>query len=552
MTIKDDLLRAGYLPDNLPPTFHTGEIAQYFAAHPPNGYLGGTFRAANYSASKRGLSRRSFSLVHPATAHDLAEFIGARQAPIFEFLEQNTLSVSQPMHTPDSDRAVRITSHAELDTIKYECLSRHRFIARTDISRFYHSIYTHSLPWAFHGKGPSKADRSLNSANIYFNRLDTIFRQGQDGQTIGIPVGPDASRIIAEVLNGAIDRDFQQRLNLDGITVLRHVDDVWFGADTYSEAEQALWKYREALREFELDINENKTRIYSEGFRFVEEWPTEIAAKIEFAHASPEPKRPERLRAALEYAFNLAASEGDDGVLRFAIRYVDESPQHWTSWPTLNAFLKRVAAHFGHAIDYVVRVIVWRQLTSEDLDVDAWRPILLSALRQHSRLGNDSEVCWIAYACLRLGIVIPGDTGGQIVESCGALSIVSLLNCASTGLLEVDPFPATLELVRQENANGPYWPVFLEWLSRGWHEHQEVRGLADCELLVHMADHGVKMFSPERLPPVFEGVAPDDFRNILSAIERGGSFYDDDEITADDFDDLDGEDDPPADGEALQ
>jgi hypothetical protein len=73
-------------------------------------------------------------------------------------------------------------------------------LAATNISRFYHSLYTHSVAWAFHGKDVAKKDRKIDSSKVYFNRLDFILRQGQDGPTIGIPVGPDASRYVAQLL----------------------------------------------------------------------------------------------------------------------------------------------------------------------------------------------------------------------------------------------------------------------------------------------------------------------------------------------------------------
>jgi transposase len=70
MTLKEDLLRIGYLPENLPPPFHTDNIAKYFADN-PSGYLSDVkqpLRSAVYNSSKRGISRRTFSAVHPVTA----------------------------------------------------------------------------------------------------------------------------------------------------------------------------------------------------------------------------------------------------------------------------------------------------------------------------------------------------------------------------------------------------------------------------------------------------------------------------------------------------
>lgn len=400
MAIKDDLLRKGYLPENLPHAFHTESIADHFLANPTNEILSQgsqPARPANYNASKRGMTRRNFAFIHSTTSHDLAEFIFRRWRRIRHFYASSELSLSQPVHTPEGDRAVEITSHTELDTQKLNRLSRYRYIAKTDISRFYHSIYTHSIPWAFHTKEAAKADRSTNSANIFFNRADLIIRLGQDGQTIGIPVGPDASRVLAEVVSTAIDGAYGRRSQDLNVGIIRHVDDVWIGAHTHADAEAALWRYREAIREFELDINENKTRIYSDDFRFSEVWPFELANLLDIAVDSSGRRAPERLRAALEHAFSLAIGTGDEAVIKYAIRYLDQSDLNWAHWETIEPFLKRAAIHFGHTFDYIARVIVWRHLARNDLDIEVWQEILLAILDRHGRLGNDSEVSWAIY-----------------------------------------------------------------------------------------------------------------------------------------------------------
>jgi hypothetical protein len=341
MPLEDDLIRKGYFPENLPPAFFSDAMAGTF------GHIGGgdwwsnstsTVRPATYNASKRGLARRTFSVVHPATIHDLAKFSAARWQESCAFFGQTTYSLSSPQHTEHGDRAIAISSHNELETTKLSRLSQYRFIAKTDISRFYHSIYTHSIPWAFHGKAAAKLDRSQNSENVFFNRADYILRCGQDGQTIGIPVGPDTSRIIAETVATAIDIEFRNRCDVQDFGLIRHVDDVWIGANTHADAERALWRYREAIREFELDINESKTRIYSSDFQFSDRWPAELSIQLGTAIESTHHQASERMRAALEHAFALAVSDGDDGVLKYAIRYLDRHDAQWSHWESVEPF----------------------------------------------------------------------------------------------------------------------------------------------------------------------------------------------------------------------
>lgn len=539
MPIKEDLLRRGYLPENLPPTFTTDALGVYLTRKRTwySQPRGSAVRAATYNASKRGMTRRVFSVVHPETAHDLAEFIGTRETELAQFFENTQFSLSAPRPTPEGERAVEIAPHSELEDVRLTRLAQYRFVAKTDISRFYHSIYTHSIPWAFHGKSASKADRRANSANLFMNRIDLILRAGQDGQTIGIPVGPDASRYIAEVICTAIDQEFVSRGGAADCAVIRHVDDVWIGAGSHEKAEAALWKYREAIRTFELDINESKTHIYSENFHFSDSWPTDVASRIEFALQSPSRRVSERLRAALEHAFSLTSAANDDGILKYTLRYLDKSNLPAGQWEVVEPFLKRAAVHYGHTVDYVARIIVWRHLARRDLDIGAWGRILVDLLDRHGRLGNDGEVCWALYAALRLDVTIPIDIALEVVKNCGAMSIVALLSAAHAGLVDQVIFDATENLIMGEDASGPYWPVFLEWRTREW--PAGIFLVPNNALVEELAAQNISIFDDGRLPSVFRDLDEDDFGEVDHAIEHRSSYDgDDDEEDDDEEDDL--------------
>lgn len=536
LSLKSDLLKFGYLPENLPPTFTTEKLGQ-FLSEKEEWLSKEAVRAAPYNASKRGMTRRVFSMVHPETAHDLAIFVNLHIEAISEFFEKSPFSLSAPRVMDDGDRAVQIASHSELEAARLAKLAPYRFIAKTDISRFYHSIYTHSIPWAYHGKPAAKADRKWNSDAVFMNRLDAILRNGQDGQTVGIPVGPDVARYVAELVGTAIDLEFISRGGAEGCEIIRHVDDVWIGAHSHAEAEAALWKYREAIRSFELDINETKTLITSADFPYSDVWPSEISQRIEFAINSPAKRVPDRLRASLEFAFSLAARNGDDGVLKYTLRYLDRSTLPDEQWEHVEPFLKRAAVHFGHTIDYVSRIIVWRHLARRDLNIEHWSPILHNLLERHGRLGNDGEVCWTLYATLRLGVQVPPHIAEAIIENCGALSIISLLGMSQYGLIDDKAFDTAIAVLDAESANGTYWPLFLEWKSKGWPEEQNL--VLQNELVEELASKGIEIFDAAKLPSVFDDFDEDDFATVGHAIEARISQYDDDEDEDEDEDEDD-------------
>ena len=182
MSLKDDLLRIGYLPENLPPPFHTEAVAKYFSDN-ASGYLSDVkqpFRSAVYSFVQAGhFAAHLFSHSPPKQLMIWRSFCRPVRPNWTNYLKKNEASLSVPRHTPDGDRALEISSHNQLEMERLTRLSGCRFVAKTDISRFYQSIYTHSFPWAFHGKEAAKKIRKFDSDEIYFNRLGYTLRQAR-------------------------------------------------------------------------------------------------------------------------------------------------------------------------------------------------------------------------------------------------------------------------------------------------------------------------------------------------------------------------------------
>jgi len=150
-------------------------------------------------------------------------------------------------------------------------------------------------------------------------------------------------------------------------------------------------------------------------------------------------------------------------------------------------------------------------------------------LDRHGRLGNDSETCWLLYAALKLQIEVPDVIAENIIRNCGSLSIVAILNCVEAGLASKSIFNSAFDLLSQENADGPLWPVFLEWGSKNWDRHAEVDALVASELIKTMSKKGACVFGSARLTRVFRGVDEVNFGGILSAIEKRISSYDDED-----------------------
>src|SRR5262249_48356336 len=128
------------------------------------------------------------------------------------------------------------------------------FIVKADIVRFYPSVYTHSIPWAIHGKAFAKKNRSRQH---FGNELDFLVRNCQEGQTNGIPVGPDTSLLIAELLLAIVDK----ALVRNNSTGIRYMEDYELICETEHQSIEARSQLQEELLSLELDLSTTKTSI---------------------------------------------------------------------------------------------------------------------------------------------------------------------------------------------------------------------------------------------------------------------------------------------------
>lgn len=130
-----------------------------------------------------------------------------------------------------------------------------------DVSKCFDSIYTHSLSWAVKDKEFTKSNVLVSST--FSQDFDQVIRHGNHGETNGIPVGPETSRIFAEILFQEIDRQTINKLGKFkfGIdyTFRRYVDDVFIFSDSEKTTKEVYEVYADTLVAFNLHANATKS-----------------------------------------------------------------------------------------------------------------------------------------------------------------------------------------------------------------------------------------------------------------------------------------------------
>src|SRR5690625_149259 len=150
-----------------------------------------------------------------------------------------------------------------------EILVKSRYIVEADISNFFPSVYSHSIPWVLKGKKFAKHHRDKN---LWFNKLDYFIRNLKYGETNGLLIGPHVSNLISEIILIKID----SILNAKGYKYIRHIDDFTCYVPTYEIAEQFLIDLSEELRNYELKLNDKKSKIIPLPQASVKNWVTKL------------------------------------------------------------------------------------------------------------------------------------------------------------------------------------------------------------------------------------------------------------------------------------
>lgn len=147
----------------------------------------------------------------------------------------------------------------DLTSIAY----RYNYLVKADIKNFYPSIYTHSIAWAIHGKKSIRKSFNKRNFNMLGNRLDRLFQRANDACTNGVPVGPVVSDIVAEIVASGVDRVFTKYVDECQLSceAVRFKDDYRILVATENDGKRAIKLLQSALKEYNLEINEDKTTI---------------------------------------------------------------------------------------------------------------------------------------------------------------------------------------------------------------------------------------------------------------------------------------------------
>ncbi len=215
------------------------------------------------SFPKTKLTDRVFGVMHPNLYHDIVFCMMENWDEILKHLfdDREIFSYSFPIpitseFTITSKRQERMIYEyiemAEKDLLMDSV--NFKYVVHLDIKNFYHSVYSHSIPWALHGM----TSRIPEDYSKFGHKLDKLFHYANDKCTNGIPVGPVVSDLIAEIILASIDKAVKLPKGCFGV---RYKDDYRVLCKTKYEGNAIIKELQKELDKFNLYVNETKTNI---------------------------------------------------------------------------------------------------------------------------------------------------------------------------------------------------------------------------------------------------------------------------------------------------
>lgn len=463
-----NILERGYFPKELPTPFTTKSFADLLSSNIPlkENFLNLSpkviSKPTKYSHARGGmLLRRQLSIVNPVNYYLLVNEISRNWTVLQQNLVGNSLSSTAPefkIHGRAINGKYSLKDRAALTS---QSRIGKKYILQTDITRFYHSIYTHSIPWAIHSKKTAKLN---HSSNLVGNRIDTLIRNSQDKQTIGIPIGPDISLVVAEIIIQNCDKFLVN--NFSKITGVRFVDDYELSFKTRSEAEDVFHSMSSFLINYELELNIKKTHILELPIPLDSLWVNKLKG---FKFRLTKSGEMSDLNIYFDLAFALHVKFPNEPILQFAISRLRFQNFKKDNFANIQRLLLLCIVPEPSSLPYVLEyLVIIKNNGGVILDLDL-QECINTIILLHAKKNHSSEVANALWACLAFDLKIEKEAVDLLSKCNDSVIALLTLDCSNHNLL-LAPLNTTIweSLMVAETLYSEHWLLAYEANIKNW------------------------------------------------------------------------------------
>lgn len=526
--ILELLVGRGHFPKELPPVFTTSDLSQHVGgvldaweqgnvfARTTKNLLGHSSRkpkAGAYlyrideteseliSKPKRGYERRNIHVTHPIPQVLLAQEIAANWRSLQRHLQRQKYSLDSIVVSSRAFRALQNIEFRAHRAKKSFISATSDWLVKTDISRFYPSIYTHSITWALYGKETVKTNRKTYSGS-FGDRLDILVRACNRNQTIGIPIGPETSRIIAEVISARIDNSFYESeaaIGLDQSKIDRLQDDWFLGVESLEKAETVLSALIKSYRNYGLEINGSKTSIEHILGGSETAWISEIGSFLSHKTGQLSGKR---LQELLSLSLRLQIQFPSEPVVNYALAIIEGKKLNKSDIEPLESFLLKSAIISPISNDVIARILINMDYQTGAISKERIKDRFETLVYRNLENGNHFEALWQIYALRGLKIPVTKKGIPELIEHYEGSSIpLVALDMKAAGLhprkLPTETWESRINAADLKRA--PLWLLAYESFRKGW--LNDSKGRLSDPFLKSMSDRDIVFYDPKKNVP---------------------------------------------------
>lgn len=464
--VLNALLRRNYFPmqtsyrDELPPVLNSDAFSADAARAVANCH---GFRRAKdceyrgYDVVEYRLTRftgvpRCCMLPHP-TAYAFLALVIRESWHRLGHMAENELSLIRPRQHSDG-RLIVMNYESDRSKTQREMVSGFgkRFVARTDISNFFPSIYTHALAWAAVSFKEAKAN--WNKKGRWYNRLDEAARWLKRNETNGIAIGPATSNILSEIILGKVDSRLASRFDFH-----RFIDDYTCYCNTEEEAQEFIRRLSRELAEFKLSLNGGKTRIEPLPRTASESWITDIRHHLPEADAVAS----HGVRSFMDYSIRLAAEHPEGSVLKYALRSIVGKAKSEEARQQALCYGVPLAFHQPALLPLLDELVNWEDPEGLKDLIDS----LLQVASESAKFHRSDAMAWTLYYLLKAGAELPAELVDEVLQTRDCVALTILLLYGSDDIVKtLREFAASLDTADYYELD-QYWLLLYELYRRG-------------------------------------------------------------------------------------
>lgn len=485
------LLFRGYFPKELPPCFNTYSFARHHAgllSGIPKDWGSKAAWPAECSIPKNGIGRRYVHVLNPLTHLLLARYVIENIPRLKRVWDMSPVSRSVPEMSPLPEKRFFVPSSktvADFQDARLERGMDKLVEMKVDISNFYPSIYTHTIPWALVGKKKAKLgfrkepleEEDKTNYDIG-DGIDKFVEKCQDRQTHGIPVGPDVSFVIAETILARIDAN----IAATGceFTGCRYYDDYYLYFDSKEDAQRTLKVMIDEFQSYGLEVNLSKVEIQSMPVSLMEEFATRLSP---FEFSKTQGVRAVRVYFEVLWALVKERPNAANTIFRYGLRVLAANVRRLAfdrkDKNILSLLLFKTAVMAPAVISDILEVVSSMGASPDDAIISRAAQAILG---RHVAMKHHLEVLWTLWMCKKFGVALDAHCIVAVLKMHNALCTLMALDYmhgTRTELLaDAEVGKIIEELEHAMSAASLYdenWILLYEGACKGW---------LDCEKII--------------------------------------------------------------------